>query len=97
MAALLVQWATFSKMEWKTGSFQQQVLCSSWCQSQSQPQTRPFQKKEPDKKWTDNLPGSVDQPDIEIETITSASEKCDPDGAGVCNPYWADRFTYLQP
>lgn len=54
-------------------------------------------KKEPDKQWTDNIPGSVDQTDIEIETITSASEKCDPNGAGVCNPYWADRFTYLQP
>lgn len=54
-------------------------------------------KKEPDEQWTNNIPGSLDQPDIETETITSGDEKCDPNGAGVCNPYCADRFTCLQP
>lgn len=41
-------------------------------------------RKEPDKQWTNNNPGSVNEPDIEIDTILSPDDqKCDPNGAGV--------------
>lgn len=37
--------------------------------------------KEPDKQWTNNNPGTVNEPDIEILSIDD--KKCDPNGAGV--------------
>lgn len=33
-------------------------------------------KNEPDKQWTNNLPGISDQADIQLEVV----EKCDPNG-----------------
>ena len=40
-------------------------------------------KTDPGKQRTNDLPGSVDQPDIELENIASPIENCDPNGAGV--------------
>lgn len=37
--------------------------------------------REPDKQWTNDIPGSVIQPDLGTET--SPDEKCDPNGRGV--------------
>lgn len=36
---------------------------------------------DPEKQGTNDLPGSVDQSDIEIESIASPDKKCDPNGA----------------
>lgn len=40
-------------------------------------------KNEPDKQWTNNLPGSSDQSDIENESVASPDEKCNPNGPKV--------------
>ncbi|MCJ1348489.1 hypothetical protein MMC31_006721, partial [Peltigera leucophlebia] len=39
-------------------------------------------ERDPKNQGTNNLPGSVDQPDIEIESTDSHDKKCDPNGAG---------------
>ncbi len=52
---------------------------------------------ETDNQGTNNNPGSVNQPDIEIQTIASPDDqKCDPNGAGVSViPRFAGRFNML--
>lgn len=52
---------------------------------------------ETDNQGTNNNPGSVNQPDIEIQTIASPDDqKCDPNSAGVSViPRFAGRFNML--
>ncbi|MCJ1342701.1 hypothetical protein MMC31_000889 [Peltigera leucophlebia] len=42
---------------------------------------------DPEKQGTNDLPGSVDQSDIEIESIASPDKKCDPNGAQLIGPF----------
>lgn len=51
-------------------------------QPDSAPETN-IPKNEPDKQWTNNLPGSSDQADIQLEIVGSPDEKCDPNGPDV--------------
>lgn len=55
----------------------------------------PIPKTDPDNHGTNNLPGRVNQPDIELQTIVSPDNECNPNGAGVSDPRGADRFNIL--
>lgn len=69
MAASPVHWGTSSIVGWNNGFFQG-------------PDTT-IPETGPEKQGTSDLPGSVDQSDIEIESIASPDKKCDPNGAQV--------------
>lgn len=40
-------------------------------------------KPDPKDEGINNVPGIVDQPDIELQTTVEQGEECDPNGAGV--------------
>lgn len=42
-----------------------------------------FPKPEPEKEGTKNLPGRVNQPDIELKTVASPDKECNLNGARV--------------
>lgn len=50
-------------------------------------------KEDPASQRTNDFPGRVDQPDIEIQNIVSSDKECNPNGTGVSDPRCADRFT----
>lgn len=50
-------------------------------------------KDDPDSQRTNDFPGRVDQPDIELQNIVSSDKECNPTGTGVSDPRGADRFT----
>lgn len=47
---------------------------------------------DPDNRRINDLPGRVNQPDIELHTIVSPYKECNTNGDGVSDPRGADRF-----
>lgn len=56
-----------------------------------------FTKPEPEKQGTNNLPGNVNEPAIELEVVADPDKKCNPNGDAVSMIFFNGRCIMLTP